>query len=505
MVQQKPASYSGLRILILIPAVLLVFTRLWPLLNAFAAAFKQFNFMKGIEGSEWVGFANFEWLFANRKFLPALETTRNYGLALLVSAVLLAFLSAILIPKLRSPLARAVILSAALLLSFLPEQLLLEGVLALGMTPASGLYEAGHILSGIVNQAGFAILLGAAGACLAQNSSRPILRYSGAFLVLSLRLVQFFSSCLVAFEMVRPSTEASLFSLSYQSGILTGNISGASAVSTFVNLLQLLPVIAVVLFMLLALYRKDTSLPLAAGGKAKAIPVAVLCVLGLVFFIAGVVIAMSGMGPDGNYLPRAVIFSLIHMLVGSVVFAIFAVPGAAASASFKRPLVPALFLIFTGLSGGLMMEYYMGRSLQLVNTVIGPPIFAALSLMPFAAVISYLFYLNRGKGLAFALPVLGLALQSVLTNVIYPILLTNSGETQTLPFYAYMVLAQYGGAGNSFSGSAIVLTLLSLGLWALSCISLFRMPAAADAPAYAEIPAAQFMGGNPGAYPNVPR
>lgn len=501
MVLQKPAGRSGLRFLIFIPAVFLVFTRLWPVLNTALASFKDVNLMRGIGGSPDVGLDQYGQLLGDPRFPATLGTTLLHGLLPLMAGGLLALLSALLIERLRSSTVRAVILTVALLLSFLPEQLLLEASQALGFTPLAGLYEAGYLISGVINQAGIAILLGAAGICLTQKGDRGILRYSGVFLVLCIRLPQLFSTYLAVFEQMRPSMgNSSLFHQIYQSGLHYGDVSGASAATVVIWLLQLVPTLAAVLFMVLAMHRKGDAPQLSTAGKLKAPSVIGLCVLGALLFLGAVVAVVIGTGPDGDYLPRAAMFSLVHMAVGAAVFGIFALPGAVSSAFGRRPFAPALFILFTGL-GGLMMEYYMARALQLINTVVAPPVFTALSLVPLAAAISYLFYLNRRQGIMFAVPVLGLALQSILTNVLYPAMLVSDAGMQTLPVYSYLVLAQYSGAERGFSGATIVLTLLCLSVWAFSCIPLFRQTGEAQAPARGGIPAGQFIGGVQPPYP----
>lgn len=501
MVQQRTTSWTGLKFLALIPAIALVFTRLWPILTGLVASLKNVDIMRGLWEAEWVGLQKFERLFSNPYFFSALGTTAAYGAALLIAGTLLAFLSALIFRKLRSPILRGVLLSGALLLSFLPEQLLLETALGIGMSPVTELFELGYIISGIISQVGLAVLLGAAGALLTENSGRPVLRFSGAFLYLFLRLAQLFSGSLASFELSRRKVMGgSLFFMTYQSGLQRGEVGEASAISVVVNLLQLLPVIAAVLVLLLALHRGNAAPGQISAGKTKAPTVIVLCALCALFVLGAAVYVIMGGSTDRDGLPGAVLISLVHVFIGAVVFSVFALPGAAASAASRRPFVTALFLIFTGLAPGMVMDYDMGRRLALMNSVIGPPLFAALSLLPLAAVISYFFHLNRRRALVFALPVLGLALQGILTNVLYPLLFISNTGMQSLPFISHLVLTKYPVGGISVSGSTLVLTLISLAIWALSCIPLFRRTDGVpqEQPlSQPQIPAAQFQRAGP--------
>jgi putative aldouronate transport system permease protein len=64
-------------------------------------AFKNMNFKKGIWGSDWVGFSNFEYLF---KTLDAWVITRNtllYNIAFIVLGIIVAIIFAILLNEIR--------------------------------------------------------------------------------------------------------------------------------------------------------------------------------------------------------------------------------------------------------------------------------------------------------------------------------------------------------------------------------------------------------------------
>lgn len=97
-----------------IPGILyLIINNYIPMLGIFLA-FKEYNFVKGIFGSDWVGFKNFKYLFSNDAFI----ITRNtilYNLVFIVLGTVMAIFIAVLMNELRKTI-RAKFFQASLLL-----------------------------------------------------------------------------------------------------------------------------------------------------------------------------------------------------------------------------------------------------------------------------------------------------------------------------------------------------------------------------------------------------
>jgi len=71
-----------------------------------AIAFKDINYAKGIWGSDWVGFKNFEYLFKTTDAYIITRNTLLYNAAFIVLGLLVAVAIAILLNEVRSKLAR---------------------------------------------------------------------------------------------------------------------------------------------------------------------------------------------------------------------------------------------------------------------------------------------------------------------------------------------------------------------------------------------------------------
>ena len=101
-------------LLMAIPGILyLIINNYIPMLGIFLA-FKEYNFVKGIFGSDWVGFKNFKYLFSNDAFI----ITRNtilYNLVFIVLGTVMAIFIAVLMNELRKTI-RAKFFQASLLL-----------------------------------------------------------------------------------------------------------------------------------------------------------------------------------------------------------------------------------------------------------------------------------------------------------------------------------------------------------------------------------------------------
>lgn len=95
----KGTAKSGPLLLIALPGILyLIINNYVPMFGIFLA-FKDYNFAKGIFGSDWCGFKNFKYLFSNDAFI----ITRNtilYNLAFIILGTTAAIIVAILMCEL---------------------------------------------------------------------------------------------------------------------------------------------------------------------------------------------------------------------------------------------------------------------------------------------------------------------------------------------------------------------------------------------------------------------
>lgn len=97
--KNRGLTKSGPLLLIALPGLLyLLINNYLPMFGVFLA-FKDFNYMKGIFGSDWCGFKNFEYLFKQDAFI-IVRNTILYNLAFIVIGTIAAIVVAILMCEL---------------------------------------------------------------------------------------------------------------------------------------------------------------------------------------------------------------------------------------------------------------------------------------------------------------------------------------------------------------------------------------------------------------------
>lgn len=103
-----------------IPALLsLLIWRIIPMFGI-VIAFKDYSYVKGILGSDWAGFKNFEVFFKNKDFVMLLRNTLGYNITiLLLISTTFAVIMAILLYQVKSKMATKVYHTAMILPSFI--------------------------------------------------------------------------------------------------------------------------------------------------------------------------------------------------------------------------------------------------------------------------------------------------------------------------------------------------------------------------------------------------
>lgn len=84
-------------LLMLLPAVVLVFIFNYIPMAGTIIAFKKFNYQKGIFGSDWVGFKNFQFFFKSGKAMMVTRNTALYNIAFILSSTFLEVFFAIVL------------------------------------------------------------------------------------------------------------------------------------------------------------------------------------------------------------------------------------------------------------------------------------------------------------------------------------------------------------------------------------------------------------------------
>ncbi|MEW9701856.1 ABC transporter permease [Paenibacillus sp. SI8] len=98
---QKAWQYRSLIILALPGIIYLIINNYLPMAGIFIA-FKDLNYTKGIWGSDWIGFRNFEFLFATDEAYAIIRHTILYNLAFIVINTAVAILLALLLNEVKN-------------------------------------------------------------------------------------------------------------------------------------------------------------------------------------------------------------------------------------------------------------------------------------------------------------------------------------------------------------------------------------------------------------------
>jgi putative aldouronate transport system permease protein len=91
-------------LIMMIPALLYLLINSYLPMFGISIAFKDINFAKGIWGSDWVGFANFEYLFKTSDAYIITRNTILYNLVFIVLGTILSLIAAIMLNEIRSKL-----------------------------------------------------------------------------------------------------------------------------------------------------------------------------------------------------------------------------------------------------------------------------------------------------------------------------------------------------------------------------------------------------------------
>lgn len=113
-----------------LPGVLMLFINNYLPMFGIFLAFKDLNYTKGIWGSDWVGFKNFEFLFASNDAWIIIKHTLLYNVAFLVINTILAVFLAILLNEVKNRILSKIFQSTVILPNFI--SMVIVGYLVFG-------------------------------------------------------------------------------------------------------------------------------------------------------------------------------------------------------------------------------------------------------------------------------------------------------------------------------------------------------------------------------------
>ncbi|MDO4284931.1 MAG: ABC transporter permease subunit [Eubacteriales bacterium] len=94
--------------LMLLPGAIYLLINNYLPIGGLVLAFKQYNYAKGILGSEWCGLDNFKFLFSTKDAALIIRNTLGYNMVFIIAGTILAIVVAIILNELRSALSKKI-------------------------------------------------------------------------------------------------------------------------------------------------------------------------------------------------------------------------------------------------------------------------------------------------------------------------------------------------------------------------------------------------------------
>ncbi len=124
--------------LFLLPAIVWYFLFSYMPIYGISIAFKKYNVVKGVFGSPWVGFANFEKIFTDMNFARAFKNTLFISFLKMIFVTPIGLVLALLLNEVRSKVLRGTIQSLSMLTHFL-SWVVIASIMKVMLSPTSGI------------------------------------------------------------------------------------------------------------------------------------------------------------------------------------------------------------------------------------------------------------------------------------------------------------------------------------------------------------------------------
>ncbi len=124
--------------LFLLPAIVWYFLFSYMPIYGISIAFKKYNVVKGVFGSPWVGFANFEKIFTDMNFARAFKNTLFISFLKMIFVTPIGLVLALLLNEVRSKVLRGTVQSLSMLTHFL-SWVVIASIMKVMLSPTSGI------------------------------------------------------------------------------------------------------------------------------------------------------------------------------------------------------------------------------------------------------------------------------------------------------------------------------------------------------------------------------
>ncbi|MBR0465020.1 MAG: hypothetical protein IJJ23_11695 [Clostridia bacterium] len=338
----------------------------------------NFKLMRGMFGSEWVGFRNFEYLFADSNLSAVIRNSVIFGIVRVIVAFLFSLLGGT-VGMSDSKAAKAVMASIGAVIAFIPTVAYEYILVALRLTASAGL----NILIPLVYAlpvGGVAMMLGAL-----LPSVWPQNRFSGVLIAPLLTLTFFFFDRSYIGTLLQNALNMrntnTIVSYSYRLSIIQMQLSSGAAAELIQSLVNLIP--GLIGALMIGTLVKKTSKPAVApsqrgNGASVAGVLALVCTLiagtGLILFYPAVF-------REENVISTVLVSLLYAVLTAILAFGAYYVVLLCAGKFDSRRWVPfSLLVLLTVLFNRLSIaDYLTARNLGLFNTIIMPVLYGVVN------------------------------------------------------------------------------------------------------------------------------
>ena len=124
--------------LFLLPAIVWYFLFSYMPIYGISIAFKKYNVVKGVFGSPWVGFSNFEKIFTDMNFARAFKNTLFISFLKMIFVTPIGLVLALLLNEVRNKLLRGTVQSLSMLTHFL-SWVVIASIMKVLLSPTSGI------------------------------------------------------------------------------------------------------------------------------------------------------------------------------------------------------------------------------------------------------------------------------------------------------------------------------------------------------------------------------
>ncbi len=384
--QPRQGKSSFLGISTAVAAPVLVFYMIFliiPFYFSFLLSLKNYNIIKGIFNSPWVGFTNFEQFFQSDAAVSVIRNTFAISSLSIFLGAIYVFLLTLGIAAIQSKWIKGIIASLVILPAFIPVPILVRAIMKNDFLKNNFLMKpSGYLLSAVGNEvfciASIAVLAGFF-ACFGKFDIKKILFITFGYV--AVRFMLLFASDLnyiiSSYSPLVYATGDVLGTYVFRAGLMQMNYSGAASAYIVKVLLQLIPVfIGTFAIIFLSGKMQNNSVPnisreansITSTKANPAMIFSIIAVIPAVIFVSTVITTVSGINIFTDpYIEKGLINSLVLSTISSALVTIFSFCLAYGMVTGNK-IILIFNSVFLLLGGNIIGQYLQMHSLSMINT-----------------------------------------------------------------------------------------------------------------------------------------